>query len=83
MKLRKHWCFNCVRNERRINYLLPQEDNEVNYQTSSTTAYDIDVTYKHHTVGGATLSLARTEYAISVTAGDDATEMLIAAFLHQ
>ena len=58
-----------------------QEDNEVNYQTSSTTAYDIDVTslQASYTVGGATLSLARTEYDnISYVSGDDATETLIA-----
>ena len=58
-----------------------QEDNEVNYQTSSTTAYDIDVTslQASYTVGGATLSLARTEYDnISYVSGDDVTETLIA-----
>ena len=58
-----------------------QEDNEVNYQTSSTTAYDVDVTslQASYTVGGATLSLARTDYEnISYVQDDDATETLIA-----
>jgi len=58
-----------------------QEDNEVSYQTSSTTAYDIDVTsiQAAYTVGGATLSLARTDYDnVGYVQDDDATETLIA-----
>ena len=58
-----------------------QEDNEVNYQTSSTTAYDVDVTsiQAAYTVGGATLSLARTDYDnVGYVQDDDATETLIA-----
>ena len=58
-----------------------QEDNEVSYQTSSTTAYDVDVTsiQAAYTVGGATLSLARTDYEnIGYVQDDDATETLIA-----
>ena len=58
-----------------------QEDNEVSYQTSSTTAYDVDVTsiQAAYTIGGATLSLARTDYEnIGYVQDDDATETLIA-----
>ena len=58
-----------------------QEDNEVSYQTSSTTAYDVDVTsiQAAYTVGGATLSLARTDYDnVGYVQDDDATETLIA-----
>jgi len=57
------------------------EDNEANYQTSSTTAYDVEVTsiQAAYTIGGATLSLARTEYDnVSYVQNDEATETLIA-----
>jgi hypothetical protein len=58
-----------------------KEDNQQNYQTSSTAASDIDVksVQAAYTVGGATLSLARTSYDnIAYVANDDAEETIIA-----
>jgi len=58
-----------------------QEDNARNFQTSATATFDIDVTsiQAAYTVGGATLSLARTSYDnISYVEGDDMEETLIA-----
>jgi outer membrane protein OmpU len=68
-----------VNDELTVSYT--DEDNEVNYQTSSTTAYDVEVTSLQvaYTVGGATLSLARTDYDnVGYLQDDDATETLIA-----
>jgi hypothetical protein len=58
-----------------------KEDNQRNFQTSATATSDIDVksVQAAYTVGGATLSLARTTYDnIAYIAGDDAEETLIA-----
>ena len=57
------------------------ETGEANYQTSSTTAYDIemDSIQVAYSLGGATLSLARTDYEnLSFKDGVDATETIIA-----
>jgi len=57
------------------------ETGEANYQTSSTTNYDIemDSIQVAYSLGGATLSLARTDYEnIGYANGVDATETIIA-----
>ncbi len=57
------------------------ETGEANYQTSATTAYDIemDSIQVAYSLGGATLSLARTDYEnIGYANGVDATETIIA-----
>jgi len=57
------------------------ETGEVNYQTSSTTAYDIemDSIQVAYSIGGATLSVARTDYEnIGYANGVDATDTIIA-----
>ena len=57
------------------------ETSEANYQTSSTTNYDIesDSIQVAYSLGGATLSLARTDYEnIGYANGVDATETIIA-----
>ena len=58
-----------------------QETGEANYQTSTTTNYDIemDSIQVAYSLGGATLSLARTDYEnIGYADGVDATETIIA-----
>jgi len=57
------------------------ETSEANYQTSSTTNYDIemDSIQVAYSLGGATLSLARTDYEnIGYADGVDATDTIIA-----
>ena len=57
------------------------EDSQANYKTSATTAYDIemDSIQLAYSLGGATLSVARTDYEnISYVENDDATETIIA-----
>jgi len=57
------------------------ETGEANYQTSTTTNYDIemDSIQVAYSLGGATLSLARTDYEnIGYADGVDATETIIA-----
>ena len=57
------------------------ETGEANFQTSSTTNYDIemDSIQVAYSLGGATLSLARTDYEnIGYADGVDATETIIA-----
>jgi hypothetical protein len=58
-----------------------KEDNQQHMQTSATATNDIDVksVQAAYTVGGATLSLARTSYDnIAYVANDDAEETIIA-----
>ncbi len=57
------------------------ETGEANYQTSSTTNYDIemDSVQVAYSLGGATLSIARTDYEnIGYADGVDATDTIIA-----
>ena len=57
------------------------ESGEANYQTSSTTNYDVEMDSLQvaYSLGGATLSLARTDYEnIGYVDGVDATETIIA-----
>ena len=57
------------------------ETGEVNYQTSTTTNYDIEVDSIQiaYSLGGATLSIARTDYEnIGYADGADATDTIIA-----
>ena len=57
------------------------ETGEANYQTSATTNYDVemDSIQVAYSIGGATLSLARTDYEnIGFADGVDATETIIA-----
>ena len=57
------------------------ETGEVSYMTSSTTAYDIemDSIQVAYSIGGATLSIARTDYEnIGYANGVDATDTIIA-----
>jgi len=58
-----------------------KEDNQQHMQTSATATNDIDVksVQAAYTVGGATLSLARTSYDnIAYVENDDAEETIIA-----
>jgi outer membrane protein OmpU len=58
-----------------------REESEANYQTSATTAYDVelDSIQLAYSMGGATLSVARAEYENVAYAKDqDATETIIA-----
>jgi hypothetical protein len=57
------------------------EESEVNYQTSSTTAYDIDMNsiQAAYSLGGATLSIARADYDnVGYANGVDASDTIIA-----
>ena len=57
------------------------EDGEANYQTSSTTAYDIEMKsiQAAYSLGGATLSVAHAAYDnVNYTNGLDAAETIIA-----
>jgi len=57
------------------------ETGEVNYQTSSTTNYDVEVDSVQlaYSLGGATLSIARTDYEnLSYKDGQDAVDTIIA-----
>jgi hypothetical protein len=57
------------------------ETGEVNYQTSTTTNYDIEMDSIQiaYSLGGATLSIARTDYEnIGYANGADATDTIIA-----
>ena len=58
-----------------------QEEGERVFQTTSTTAYDIEMTSYQaaYSLGGATLSIARADYDnINYVNGDDATETIFA-----
>tara|TARA_A100001015_G_C15037712_1_gene737404 strand:+ start:162 stop:1208 length:1047 start_codon:yes stop_codon:yes gene_type:complete len=58
-----------------------QEESEINYQTSSTTAYDIEMNsiQAAYSLGVATLSIARADYDnISYTNGLDASDTIVA-----
>ena len=58
-----------------------RETSEPNYQTSSTTAYDVemDSVQVAYSLGGATLSLARADVEnVSYTENSDITETIIA-----
>jgi len=57
------------------------EESEINYQTSSTTAYDVDMNSVQaaYSLGGATLSLARADYDnVGYVNGIDASDTIIA-----
>jgi len=68
-----------VNDELSVSYTT--EESEVNYQTSSTTAYDVEMNSVQmaYSLGGATLSLARADYDnIDYTNGLDASDTIIA-----
>ena len=57
------------------------EESQINYQTSSTTAYDVDMNSVQaaYSLGGATLSLARADYDnIGYANGTDASDTIVA-----
>jgi hypothetical protein len=60
---------------------ITRETSEASYQTSATTAYDIemDSIQAAYSMGGATLSIARAAYEnVGYVNGDDANETIIA-----
>ena len=68
-----------VNDQLSVSYTI--EESEVNYQTSATTAYDIDMRsiQAAYSLGGATLSVAHAAYDnMSYTNGLDASELIIA-----
>ena len=68
-----------VNDELSLSYTI--EESEVSYQTSATTAYDIDMRsiQAAYSLGGATLSVAHAAYDnMSYTSGLDASEVIIA-----
>ena len=68
-----------VNDELSVSYT--QETSEANYQTSTTTAYDIEMDSIQiaYSLGGATLSIARADVEnVSYVADSDLTETIIA-----
>jgi outer membrane protein OmpU len=64
-----------------ISVSYTSEESEINYQTSSTTAYDIemDSIQVAYSLGGATLSIARADYEnVSYKTNSDATDTIVA-----
>ena len=64
-----------------ISVSYTNEESEINYQTSSTTAYDIemDSIQVAYSLGGATLSIARADYEnVSYKTNSDATDTIVA-----